>query len=108
MIISHKYKFIFIKTRKTAGSSIEYNLSNYLGDDDVITPLDGIPKAKKHLSKNYFVDTALSTFFKKIGLFKLSKFFLYEIKSHEHAHKVKKIVGERKSRLMVSKISDST
>ena len=95
MIISHKYKFIFIKTRKTAGSSIEYNLSSCLGDNDVITPLEGIPKAKKHLSKNYFIDTKLSIIFKKIGLFKISKFFLYEIKSHEHAHKVKKIVGEK-------------
>jgi hypothetical protein len=37
MIISHKYKFIFIKTRKTAGSSIEKYLSNYLSDNDVCT-----------------------------------------------------------------------
>ena len=95
MIISHKYKFIFIKTRKTAGSSIEYNLSSYLGDNDIITPLDGIPKADKHLSKNYFIDTKLSIFFKKIGFFKISKFFLYEIKPHEHAHKIKKIVGRK-------------
>jgi hypothetical protein len=95
MIISHKYKFIFIKTRKTAGSSIEYNLSSYLGEKDVITPLDGIPKAEKHLSKNYLIDTILSNFFKKIGLFKISKFFLYEIKPHEYAYSVKKIVGEK-------------
>ncbi len=37
MIISHKYKFIFIKTRKTAGSSIEKYLYNYLGQDDICT-----------------------------------------------------------------------
>jgi hypothetical protein len=37
MIISHKYKFIFIKTRKTAGSSIEWFLQNYLGDNDIST-----------------------------------------------------------------------
>jgi hypothetical protein len=39
MIVSHKYKFIFFKTRKTAGTSIEISLSRYCGDDDIITPI---------------------------------------------------------------------
>lgn len=37
MILSHKHKFIFIKTRKTAGTSIEIGLSKYLGGDDIVT-----------------------------------------------------------------------
>ena len=40
MIISHKYKFIFLKTTKTAGTSVEISLSRFCGDDDIITPID--------------------------------------------------------------------
>jgi hypothetical protein len=39
MIISHDYKFIFIKTNKTAGTSIEIALSKFCGPDDIITPI---------------------------------------------------------------------
>ena len=39
MIVSHEHKFIFIKTRKTAGTSIEIGLSKYCGPQDVITPI---------------------------------------------------------------------
>ena len=37
MIVSHKNRFIFLKTRKTAGTSIEISLRPYCGPDDIIT-----------------------------------------------------------------------
>ena len=39
MIICHKYKFIFFKTNKTAGTSIEIGLSKFCDEYDVITPI---------------------------------------------------------------------
>lgn len=39
MIICHRYRFIFIKTRKTAGSSVEIALSRACREGDVVTPL---------------------------------------------------------------------
>ncbi len=39
MIVSHKHKFIFIKTEKTAGTSLEIALSRICGQDDIITPI---------------------------------------------------------------------
>jgi hypothetical protein len=40
MIISHTHKFIFIKSLKTAGTSIEAALSNHCGGNDVVVPIN--------------------------------------------------------------------
>jgi hypothetical protein len=47
VIISHKHRFIFIKTEKTAGTSIEIALSKYCGPDDVITPISPEDEASR-------------------------------------------------------------
>jgi hypothetical protein len=39
MIISHTHKYIFIKSKKTASTSIEAALSGCCGADDIVTPL---------------------------------------------------------------------
>src|SRR6185312_12550479 len=39
MILSHKYRFIFLKTRKTAGTSVEVSLARCCGPRDVLTPV---------------------------------------------------------------------
>ncbi len=42
MIVSHRHKFIFIKTQKTAGTSIEIALSKLCGPDDIITRISSV------------------------------------------------------------------
>ena len=37
MIISHKHKFIFIRPRKTAGTTMQNVLSQICGDNDIVT-----------------------------------------------------------------------
>lgn len=39
MILSHRYKFIFVKTGKVGGTSLEMALSRFLGPADIITPI---------------------------------------------------------------------
>lgn len=91
MIVSHKYKFIFIKTRKTAGTSIEYNLSKYLGKEDIITPTS----EANYLAQNFFLETKISKFLKKLRLKNFSNFFRKELNDHMHACELRKIIDQK-------------
>ena len=51
MILSHKHRFIFIKTAKTAGTSIEVFLSKHCDRDDIVTPI--VPAVEGHEPRNY-------------------------------------------------------
>jgi hypothetical protein len=46
MIVSNKHKFVFVKTKKTAGSTLEKLMFPYLGEKDVCTgsPRDDTPR----------------------------------------------------------------
>ena len=91
MIISHKYKFIFIKTRKTAGTTIEYNLSKYLGKNDIICPSE----QANYLSQNYIQQTSLSKFLATLKLKNFSKKFYFKFTDYIHAIDIKKKIDKK-------------
>ena len=51
LIISHKYQFIFVKTLKTAGTSIEVFLSQRCSPVDLVTPI--LPHVEPHVARNH-------------------------------------------------------
>lgn len=51
MIVSHEFRFIFIKTRKTAGTSLEVLLSGLCAEGDVVTPI--LPPEPGHVPRNH-------------------------------------------------------
>ena len=89
MIISHKYKFIFIKTRKTAGTTIVHNLLKFLGNDDVVS------KADQYSDQNSSYETKISKFLSVLNLKEFSKKFQKNFGPHDSAVKVKKIIGSK-------------
>lgn len=73
MIVSHKHRFIFIKTRKTAGTSLEIALSAICGPDDIITPIDADDEKARIQAgglapQHYKVPFGKLSFAEKIGL----------------------------------------
>lgn len=75
MIVSKKHKFVFLKTPKTGGSSLEFYLSQFCDKNDIITPL--LPREenlKKKLnllnSRNYKIKKFAFGNFKKLKILK--------------------------------------
>lgn len=54
MIISHKHKFIYLKSTKTASTSVEIALAEYVGENDIVTPIsdEGLEKGYIHPVRN--------------------------------------------------------
>ena len=117
MIISHKHKFIFIKTFKVSGTSMEIALSRYTGKKDILTPLnleDEIKRYKKtgalpqNYSKNKLEEIRYKNYIKKLSKKKISKKILNELEkkkdekfksmiyyNHIPAEKIKKLIEKK-------------
>lgn len=57
MIVSKRFKFIYIKTHKTAGSSMEMALGRLCGPDDIISSME--TNEDTDVPRNYYPKTAL-------------------------------------------------
>lgn len=98
MILCHRHRFIFLKTNKTAGTSVEIALSRFCGPTDVITPIsEEDEETRRSLgyrgAQNYLVPLS------KAGLREVAKAFLgrprrKQFYHHMTAGEVKSIVGE--------------
>lgn len=81
MIISHTHKFIFIKSFKTAGTSIEATLSNYCSGEDIVTPINDYRHNRNE--KGEFIHKAMNASeFVKLNLDNLQHVEALVIKNH--------------------------
>ena len=54
MILSHKYKFFFLRSRRVGGSSILYGLGKQCGEDDIVnSPDTAIGRSNRIHGTNY-------------------------------------------------------
>lgn len=93
MIISNSRKFVFVKTSKTAGTSIEVYLSDYCTDDDVVTPI--FPAEPGHISRNY--GDPIITNPLNVSRQNFQKAIQHHIfRNHMSSSEIKHLIGEEK------------
>ena len=80
MIISHKHKFIFIKTKKVGGTSLELALASICDEGDIITPTSD-EKIRQEL--NFIGPQNYLNTYKELGKKGILKVFLGLRERHE-------------------------
>ncbi|MEP7184151.1 MAG: hypothetical protein ABI886_18390 [Betaproteobacteria bacterium] len=59
MILSHRHRFVFVKGRKVAGTSVEIALAAICGPDDIVTPMSPVDEKLRvdagHPPRNFAV-----------------------------------------------------
>lgn len=73
MIVSFEHAFIFLKTRKTGGTSVEIALTPWCGAEDILTPISVEDEVARMLegavqARNYSTDPTLETAFTRAVL----------------------------------------
>lgn len=97
MIVSFKHNFVFVKTRKTGGTSMEIALCSHAGPDDIVTPLAARDEQVRHahfpdsLPRNYSDNPEAEEAFRaavrrhdRAELIKMKKDDLKKIRFHNH------------------------
>ena len=98
MLISHEHRFIFLKTRKTAGTSIEISLSRFCGQNDIVTPItasdEAIRRSRNVRARNYRASIREYKLRDWRDLF-LERRLKKKFWNHARARYVKRIIGDR-------------
>ena len=97
MIISHRHRFIFVKTHKTAGSSLEVALARECGDDDIVSHMED--NIASGLPRHYGPTSALGPLYNRHKLVRklvsrhspLLGAFYYE---HMAARRIRELIGQ--------------
>ena len=90
MIASHRHRFVFVKTRKTAGTSLEIALSRHCGPDDIVTrisPADeelraaagGVPPQNDDTSPSSYAHMGARRVIKVIGRETWDDYFTFAV-----------------------------
>ncbi len=96
MIISHEHRFIFLKTAKTAGTSVEIALSRYCGPEDVITEISSEDEAVRaqagsRAAQHYHYPLS---HYRAEDWWRLARGRRRRLQQHERAARVREYTGE--------------